>query len=96
MPLTDEERQICMRIESLLPRCKEHASIHLQENTIEGFWLKANSFSTKELAFELISDIMKVEKLIFAPYEDEDEVLANKDEWPNQSSWTSPKSLARL
>ena len=61
MPLTNEERKLCMRIESSLPSFVEHAPILFQEDTLERFGLEANSLSTKELAFELISPIIEVE-----------------------------------
>ena len=64
MPLTNEQRRMCTGIESLLLPIEEHAPIFLQEYTLEGFEFMANSLSTKELAFELISHIMEVEKFI--------------------------------
>ena len=56
----------------------------------------ANSFSTKELAFELLLHIMKAEKFMLALYEDEEEVLAMIDDRAPQRSQTSPKSLDGL
>ena len=56
----------------------------------------ANSLSTKELAFELISHSTKVEKLILASDEDDEGVLVMMDERETQSSRTFPKSLVGL
>ena len=64
--------------------------------TLEGYKCEANSFPTKELAFELPSPIPKVEEVIPMSDEDEDGVLAIMDEGLKQTSWTSPMSLARL
>ena len=96
IPLTDEERRACMKIESSLSPIKEHAPMFLQEDAIKGFGLKTNSFPAKEFAFELISHNMKVEKLILMSAEDDKGVLVMMDERPTQSFRTSPKSLARL
>ena len=92
IPLTDEERKTCMKISHI----KEHAPMFLYEDTLEGFELEANSFPTKELAFELKLYNMAVEKLILASDEDEEGVLAVMDEGPKLSSQTSPKGLAGL
>ena len=67
-----------MRIESLLPPIEEHELMFLQEDTIEGFEFVANSLSTKELAFELLSHIMKVND----DDKDDDGVLAMMDDRP--------------
>ena len=64
MPLSDNERHMYKRIESLRPPFVEHAPILFQENTLERFGLEANSLSTKELDFELLLLIMKAEKFI--------------------------------
>ena len=96
MPLTDEERRMCMRIESSLPPFVEHAPILFQEDTLQRFGLESNSLSTNELAFELLSHIMKAEKFILASDEDDVGVLTMMDERPTQSSWNSPKSLVGL
>ena len=84
--LTDEERRMRMKIKSSLSPFEEHAPMFLQKNTLRGFEFVANSLSTKELAFELISDMKEVEKLIFASDEDDDGVLAMMNERPTQSS----------
>ena len=53
--LTDEEKNCCMWIESSLISFDELAPTIFQEETLEGYKLKTNSFSTKELIFELVS-----------------------------------------
>ena len=93
---TDEEKNYCMWIESSLLPFEEKAPKILQEETLEGYKLKTNSFTTKELDFELTSLILDVEKLILMSDGDEDGVLATIDEVPNQSSRTSPMSLVGL
>ena len=60
--LTDEEKRACMKIENSFSLIKEDAPMILQEDTLEGYKFEANSFPTKELAFELISSIMEVEE----------------------------------
>ena len=52
----------------------------LQEENFERFEIRANSFSTKELSFELISHIMEVEKCILAHDEDDEGALAIMDD----------------
>ena len=76
IPLTNEERKMCMIIESLLPPIEEHAPTFFQEENLEGFGIVANSLSTKKLAFELIQHIMEVEESILAHDEDDEGVLA--------------------
>ena len=56
----------------------------------------ANSFPTKELAFELTSPILEVEEVNLMSDEDEEGVLATMDEGPKRRSRTSPMSLAGL
>ena len=51
-----------MKIESSFSPIKDHVPMFLHEDTLEGFGLKTNFFPTKELAFELISHIVEVEK----------------------------------
>ena len=80
MPLIDEQKRVCMKIESSLPPFEEFAPTLPQEDTLEGYGLVANSLSTKELAFELILHITEVEKFILASDEDDEEVLAMMDE----------------
>ena len=96
MPLTNKERHMCMRIKCSLPPFVEHAPILFQEDTSERFGLEANSPSNKELAFELLSHIMKAEKFILTRDEDDDGVFAMMDDRLTQISQTSPKSLAGL
>ena len=96
MPLTNEKRCVFMRIESSLPPFVKHAPIVFQEDTLSRFGLEANSLSTKELAFELLSHIMKAKKFILASNEDDEKVLSMMDERPTQSSQTSRTSLADL
>ena len=85
-----------MKINNSLSPIEEHTPILLQEDTLEGFGLKTNSFPTKELAFELISPIMEVGEFILVYDEDEERVLAMMDEGPKRSTRTSPKNLAGL
>ena len=84
-----------MWIESLLP-FDELAPTLLQEDTLEGLKFEGNSFSTKELAFELVSPILEVEKFILMSDEVEEEVLAMMDEGTKKISRTSSMSLVRL
>ena len=96
-PLTDEERRVCMKIESSLSLNKEDAPKILQEDTLEGYKFEANSLSTKELAFELTLPTPKVEEVILTSnIEDEERVLATMDEGLKRRSRTSPMSLAGL
>ena len=46
--LMDEEKNCCMQIESSLLPFEELAPTILQEETLEGYKLKTNSFPTKE------------------------------------------------
>ena len=82
-PLTDEERKAFKKLESSFPLIKEQAPKVLQEETLEGYKLDANSFPTKELAFELTTLIPEVEEVILTSDEDEEGVLATIDEGPN-------------
>ena len=77
-----------MGIESSLQPFEKQELKILQEETIEGYELKTNSFPTKELAFELTSLILEVEKLILTSNEDEEGVLATMDEGPKRRSQT--------
>ena len=81
-----------MKIKSSFSPITEHATMFLQEDTLEGFGLKTNSLPTKELAFEITSPNTEVEELILASDDDEEGVLAMMDERPKQSSnefsWT--------
>ena len=94
-PLLDEEMRVCMKIERLLSLNKEDAPKILQEDTFQGYKFEANSFPTKELAFEPTLIIPKV-KFILTRDEDEEGVLATMDEGPKRRSQTSLMSLARL
>ena len=93
-PLMDEEKRAFKKLESSFPLIKEQAPKILQEETLEGYKLEANSFPTKELAFELTTLIPEVEEAILTSDEDEKGVLAIMDEGPKQRSRTSPMSLA--
>ena len=75
IPLTDEERRACKKIESSFSLMKEQAPMILQEDIVEGY-----KFEAKELAFELTLHNTEVEKLIFTRNEDEEGVLAKMDE----------------
>ena len=68
----------------------------LQDDTLEGYKFEANSFSTKELAFDLTSLNTKVKILILMSDGDEEGVLAMMDEGPKRRSRTSTMSLVRL
>ena len=85
MQLTDEEKIMCMRIESSFLHSKEQAPKILQEDTLEGYKFEATSFPTKELAFKRTLSIMEVEELILTRYEDEEGELATIDEGPKQA-----------
>ena len=95
-PLTGEEMRVCMKIERSLSLNKEDAPKILQEDTLEGYKFVANSFPTKELAFELTLPILEVEEVILKSDEDEEGVLATMDEGPKRRSRTSPMSLVGL
>ena len=84
--LMDEEKMMCMRIESSFLHFEEQSPKILQEETLEGYKFEANSFPTKELPFELTSPILEVEEVIFMSDEDEEGVLATMDEGPKQRS----------
>ena len=75
---------------------EEHAPMFLQEYILEGLGIRANSLSTKEFAFELISHIIEVEEFILAHDVDNEGVLEMMDDRPTQSSRTSPKTLTGL
>ena len=83
-----------MKIESSFSLIKEDAPKILQEDTLEGYKFEANSFPTKELAFDLTLSIMKVEELILTSDGDDGGVLATMDEGSNQRFPTSLMSLA--
>ena len=95
-PLMDEERRACKKLESSFSPIEEIAPKFLQEDTLEGLKYEGNSFPTKELAFELLSPILKVEKFILTSNEDEEGVLAMMDEESKQTFRTSLMSLARF
>ena len=85
-----------MQIESSLQPFEEQAPKLLQEDTLEGYELKTNSFPTKELEFDLTSPVLKMEKLILTNDEDKKGVLATMDEGLKRSSRTFLMSLAGL
>ena len=74
--LTNEEKLICMWIESSFPHFEEQAPEILQEDTLEGIKWKTNSVPTVELAFELQFIILKVKNLISTTNGDAGKVLA--------------------
>ena len=84
--LTDEEKMTCMQIESSFLHLEEHAPKILQVETLEGYKFEANSFPSKELAFELLTLIPEVEGVVLIIYEDEEGVLAMMDEGPKRRS----------
>ena len=94
--LMDEEKNCCMQIESSFLPYDVLAPTILQEDTLEGYKLKTNSFPTKELDFELTSHNTDVEEFILMSEEDEDGVLSTMDEGPKKSFPTSPMSLVGL
>ena len=65
----------------------------LQGVTLEGSKLNTNSFPIKELGLEPILNILEVDEVIFRTDEDEEAVVAKKDEWPKQGASTFPMSL---
>ena len=95
-PLTDEERRACKKLESSFLLIEEQAPKILQEDTLEGYKFEANSFPTKELAFEPALIIPEVEKFILTSDEDEERVLAIMDEGPKKTFLTSLMSLVGL
>ena len=95
-PLTDEERRECKKIESSLLLIEEKIPMILQDDTLEVYKFEANSFPTKELAFELTSPIPKVEEVILTSNEDEKGVLAIMDEGPKTRSVRSRCSAESL
>ena len=95
-PLTDEERRMWKKLESSFSPIKEPTPEILQEDTLEGYELKTNSFPTKELELELTLPILEVDELILMSDEDEERALATMDEGSKQSSRTSTMSLTRL
>ena len=92
-PLMDEEMRSFKKLESSFPLIEEQAPKILQEDTLEGYKFEANSFPTKEFAFELTSPILEVEEVLLTSDEDEEGVLASIDEGPKRRSQTSPMSL---
>ena len=94
--LTDEERNICMRIERSLLHLKEQAPDILQEESLEGIELNTNFVSTKELELELKLHNLDVEELILMKDKDEEEAVARKDKGLKQRASTFPISLTRL
>ena len=77
-----------MKIKNSFLLIEEQAPKILQDDTLERYKFEANSFPTKELAFELTSPIPKVEKFILTSDGDEEGVLATMDEVPKQNSQT--------
>ena len=81
-PLMDKERRVFKKLESSFPLIKEQAPKILQEKTLEGYKFEANSFPTKQLAFEFTPSIIEVEEVILISDDDEEGVLATMDEGP--------------
>ena len=75
MPLMDEEKRMCMKIDSLLPPIEKKAPMLLKEDTLEGCGFVANSLSTKEFPFKLVLPIVEVEEFILAHEKDDEGVL---------------------
>ena len=96
IPLADEEKRACMKLESSFSPIKDLVPTFLQKDTLEGYKFEPNSFPTKELAFELLTPILEVEEFILMSDEDEEGVLATMDEGPKQRSRTSPMCIAGL
>ena len=78
--LIDEEKNCCIQIESSFIPFEEQAPKIFQEDILEGYQLKTNSFPTKKLDFELLSPIPKLEDLILMSDEDEEGALAMMNE----------------
>ena len=95
-PLKNEERRTFIKLKSSFAPIEEQAPKILQEETLEGYKFEANSFPTKELAFELLMPISEVKEVILTSDEDEKRVLVRMDEGPKRRSCTSPMSLAGL
>ena len=86
----------CMKIESSFLHFEKQAPKILQEETLEGYKVEANSFPTKELEFEILSPIPDLEEVIVTSDEDEEGVLATMDEGLKRRSQASLMSLAGL
>ena len=95
-PITDEQKMTCMQIKRSFLPFEEPKLDFLQEETLEGYKFEANSFPTKELAFELTSSIMEVEELILTSDGDDERALTIMDEGPKRISQTSSISLVGL
>ena len=95
-PFTNEERRAYKKIENSFPIIEKQAPMILQEDTLEGYKFEANSFPTKELAFDLTLPILKVEEVVLTSDKNENRVLATMDEGPKRKSRTSPMSIAGL
>ena len=81
-PLMDEKMRACTKIESSFSPIEESAPKIPQEDALEGYKFEANSFPTKELAFEPTMIIPGLDKFIFTSDEDEEGVLVVIDEGP--------------
>ena len=95
-PITYEQKMTCMQIKSSFLPFEEPAPDFLQEDALEGYKFEANSFPTKELAFELTPSIMEVKELILTSDGNDGESLTTMDEGPKRRSRTSLMSLAGL
>ena len=91
-PITSEQKMTCMRIKSSFLPFEKPAPDFLQEDALEGYKCEANSFPTKELAFELTSPFSKVEEVILTSDGDDRGALATMDEGPKRRSRTSSES----
>ena len=95
-PLTNEEMRAWKKLDSSFSPMEERAPKILKEETLEGYKFEANSFPTKELAYEPTLTISEVEEVILKIDEDEEGVLATMDERSKRRSRTSLTSLAGL
>ena len=80
--LTNEEKNLCMQMESSLQHFKKQAPDFLKEKTLEGIELSTNSVSIKELELELKLLNLDVEELNLMKDENGEEVLTTKDKRP--------------
>ena len=95
-PIMDEQKMTCMQIKSSFLPFEEPSPDLLQEDALEGYKFEANSFPTKDLAFELTLSIMEVEELILTSDGDDGGALTTMDEGPKRRSHTSQMSLVGL
>ena len=105
LPLTEQERTMCMKICSLLPSkgymfeespflidvlaFASHKGGYFEE-------IMAEPLATIKGDYEFLFPIQTMEEIILELNGYEEEVLSKMDDWPNGSTSTFPMSLARL